>query len=188
VTNALAAERLILLHSPKSLGATDLQAALDRACTLGGTEPMTEDEAAKWAVDAAKAIRMLGLTGSKVFDVSQTVNPLAAATKHKNDEVRVAAAEALATLEQPSAQQAIADLASDSAAAEVVRIAAYQALSDSARRFRNYLNDEQAQAVLDVVTGGGSRGLREAAAEALGALNLASDEIKDLILGTAGRD
>jgi len=63
-----------------------------------------------------------------------------------------------------------------------VRIEAFAALSESLRRFGNELKPEQSAAVLEIVNGKNSQPLREAAAQALGAMNLSSDKVKDLIV------
>jgi len=179
-------DRLSRLHDPADDDDQAIVAAAAKAVTLGGSEPMDPAEAVDWAVRAARALRRLALSGTTAYDVSQALPALAQATRHESPKLRTAAAEALAMLAAPQAQQAVAALALDAAAAEQVRLAAYDALSDSARRFGSHVTDAQAGRIVDVVTGGDSRALREAAAEALGALDLASDKIKTLITSAAG--
>jgi major membrane immunogen (membrane-anchored lipoprotein) len=79
------------------------------------------------------------------------------------------------------AQQALAGLADDAGAAEPIRLAAYAAATRSVRLFGNKLTGKQASAVVDVVSGTGSVKIRNAAAQLLGALNLPSEKIKELI-------
>ena len=69
---------------------------------------------------------------------------------------------------------------------EHIRITAFGDLSASLRRYGNQLTDEHAQQVLDVVkdTESGSAELLNAAAQALGSMNLPSDRIKSLIVET----
>ena len=102
--------------------------------------------------------------------------------------VQVAAAQALAAMPEADAQRGVAALAMKADAAEAVRIDAFKALAESVRRYGNQLSDEQAQQVIEVVTAAGALPLKDAAAQALGALNLPSQKIKSLIVQTVGAD
>jgi hypothetical protein len=162
--------------------AKDLGPAIEDAGKLAGGKALTVDESSQWAVQAAGAIRLIGLTNSPVYDAKRSVPTLSAALNDERAPVRVAAAKALAVLSPPAdAQQALATLAL-STAPEDVRIEAFGALSESLRRFGNQLKSEQSDAVLKVVNGKDSQPLREAAAQALGAMNLSSDKVNDLII------
>jgi hypothetical protein len=160
--------------------------AVDRAVRGGGGEPMYADEAESWAILAARAIEKLGMTGNPVLDVTRTQPALAGAIDSGTDDVKVAAARALAAMDDAAAQQAVARLALDASASEEVRIRAFENLSASLRRFGNVLTGEHASAVVEVVGSQASFDLRRAASQALGAMNLPSEEIKDLILRTGG--
>jgi HEAT repeat protein len=156
--------------------------AIEDAGKLAGGEVLTPEDSAQWAVQAAGAIRLIGLTNSPVYDARRSISALAASLNDERTPVRVAAAKALAVLPGPQAQQAIATLAL-SAAPEDVRIEAFGALSESLRRFGNLLKPEQSDAALKVVNNSkDTQPLREAAAQALGAMNLSSDKVKDLIV------
>ena len=61
-------------------------------------------------------------------------------------------------------------------------MAAYASLSESVRLSGNQLTEKQIKAVIDVVTAKGDLKIREAAAQTLGALNLPSEKIKELIV------
>jgi len=179
---AAADKRIVLVGavSPEAISA-----GLADAAKLDAAEPLTAEGAKQWAIRAAQSIRLLGMTGNKVFDISQTIKPLAAALNDAQDEVRAAAARALAVMASAEAQQAVATLAVNNQAGRAVRIQAFAALSESLRRFGNQLTDELAQAVLDIVAGKAPLPLRNAAAQALGAMNLPSERIKELILQDA---
>ena len=56
------------------------------------------------------------------------------------------------------------------------------------RRYGNRLTAVQSQAVVDVVNSKAERPIRRAAAQVLGALDLASDQITPLIRDAAGGD
>ena len=164
--------------------AAAVAAALKDAAALASGAEMTPDEAGEWAVRAAQSIEYLGVTSNKVFDVSIAVGALAAATQDPREPVRLAASRALAVIEKAEAQRAVAAVAVADGNAENVRIAAFGDLCASLRRYGNQLTDELAQQVLNVVKDEGSPELLNAAAQALGAMNLPSDKIKSLILAT----
>jgi len=159
--------------------------ALAEALKLGAGVVITPAKATEWAVRAAEAIRLLGITGNKVLDISLTRKALLEALGDKRAKVQVAAAGALATMQDPKAQRGVAALATDDKASEAVRIRAFGALSESIRRFGNELTDELTQAVLGVVRGDGSPELKNTAAQALGAMNLPSEKIISLIVPQA---
>ena len=148
--------------------------------------PMTPESATGWAVRAAVAVRKLGLTRNAVYDINRTRKSLIEAVGDPRPEVKIAAAEALATIPGPEAQRAIAKLATDSAADEKIRIFAFAALDESVRRFGNALSDEFSQAVVDIVAKSPTGDIRMAAAEVLGGLSLPSSQIKELILQSGG--
>jgi HEAT repeat protein len=176
--------RTLVKSDGKSVMAADAKTvgpAIEDAGKLAGGKAMTPEDSAQWAIQAAGALRLVGLTNSPVYDAKRSVAALSAALNDERSPVRVAAAKALAVLSPADAQQALATLAL-STAPEDVRIEAFGALSESLRRFGNKLKPEQCDAVLKVVNGKDSQPLREAAAQALGAMNLSSDKVKDLIV------
>ena len=147
-----------------------------------GPTPLTPEQGAEWAIRAANALRVLAQTKNPVYDLTVATKSLIAALKDKRDPVRIAAAGALAQFRQAEAQRAIAELADDADAPEEIRLAAYASLSESIRLSGNQLTEKQINAIIEMVTAKGSLKLREGAAQALGALNLPSEKIKDLIL------
>jgi hypothetical protein len=171
----------------EKLEAPAITATVEKAVQLGAGKPLTPEEASNWAVKAADAIRTLGLTNNPVLDVKYTRTSLIGALADKRGEVQTAAAGALAMMNASEAQRAIATLAVSGQASEKVRVAAFGSLSESVKKFGNLLADDQAAAVLEVVNDTrASRDLRNAAAGALGALNLPSEKIKTLIPVPAG--
>ena len=177
--------RIVLLASADDSAA--VAQAIGKALTLGTGEPMTLDQASGWAVRAAGCIRLLGMTGNEVYDISRTRKSLIAALGDERSQVKVAAAAALAVMPAGQAQQALIAPAGDDQLAEDVRIKVFAALSESLRRFGNQLAEDQAQSVLRIVADTDqTAALRDAAAQSLGAMNLPSDQIKLLILDTVG--
>jgi len=161
--------------------------ALAAAAKLAAGRPMSPEDADKWAVRAAKAIRLLAITKNTVLDYKRAQGALIEALKTKA-QIQVAVADALSVMRAAEAQRAIADLANDAKTAESVRIAAYDCLIASVRKYGNQLTEAQSQSVVEVVLGGGSHALRQAAAQTLSPLDLASEKMKQLILSTEGMD
>jgi len=178
--------RMVLVTASED--AATIMAGLPQAAELAAGKPLTPEEAADWAVRSAKAIRLLGLTGNKVYSITQAEPALIRALADKRIAVSVAAAGALTVLPGPKAQQAIAALADQTDGAAEVRVPAYTALAESVRRFGNLLTKAQSQAVVDVVNSKIDVVVRKAAAGALGSLNLPSDLASPLIIESGGID
>ncbi|MCD6303537.1 MAG: HEAT repeat domain-containing protein, partial [Planctomycetes bacterium] len=168
-------------------GGKEVSDAVTEVVRASAGKPLTPDEATQWAVRAAEAIRKLGLTRSGVFDVTRARQSLVKALADPRNEVKVAAAEALATIPGPRAQRAIAGLALDGSADEKVRLAAFAALGESVRMYGNSLSDDQAQSIVQIVDAASAGRIRSAAAEILGALSLPSEMVKGLIVKTDER-
>jgi HEAT repeat protein len=162
--------------------------SISNAIKLGAGEPLTQDEASQWAVRACKSIHGLGLTRNEVYSIDRARPALIDALDADSDDVKVAASEALSVLADASAQRSIVKLAVNPDAGEDVRIKAFQAASNSAKRFGAQVTDDQAAQLVQVVIGDGSQELRVAAAQLQGSLNLPSEKIKNLILTTKGQD
>lgn len=158
--------------------------AIKDAMRPANGQPIDIEEAEQWALRAAGAVEKLAVTSNPVFDVTRTREALADAIEAGSDRVKVACAKALAAMDDEAAQQQVAGLATDAAQSESVRVQAFEQLSFSLRRFGNRLVREHSSAVVAVVGGDGSFELRTAAAQALGAMDLPSEQITDLILET----
>ena len=159
-----------------------------RAARMGDAGAVGREEGGRWAIDAADAVRTLGLTGGRVFDIQRTRAALSEALNDPRAEVRLAAAGALASMPSAAAQQAISGLALNGAADEPVRVAAMRHCTESVRRFGKMITDQQAQAVLEIVQDkANSAALRDAAAQLLGSLDLPSERIMSLIVETGAK-
>jgi len=181
----LAAKDRRIVQLDASADAQAIADGLAEASSLAAGEEMTDQQAAQWAVRAANAVEYLGATSNKVYDITRAAGALIDAADDPREEVRLAALAALAVMDLADAQRALAKVAVDQANDENVRITAFNDLSASLRRFGNQLTDELAEAVVEVVTGEGSAELLNAAAQALGAMDLPSEKIKSLIMQTS---
>ncbi len=183
-TAELADEDGRIVTVEKEVEQDELAEAVEEGLELAEGRPMEPRDVEQWAMRAAAAIEKLGMTENPLFDVTLTRDALADAIEHGGDELKVACAQALAAMHDQAAQRLVADLALNDDADESVRIRAFKQLSASLRRFGNYLENGQRTAVVDVVRSRESFELREAAAQALGAMDLPAEYIKDLILDT----
>ncbi len=177
----LAASDKRVVAIPASADADRIAKTLAVTTGLAAGAPMDADEATEWAVKAAEAIRLLGITRNGVYDISRLEGTLIETLDDERGPVRVAAAEALATMNSAAAQRGIAKLANRSEVDEKVRVAVYAALCESIRKYGNQLTDTLAEAVLDVVTGAPRGDIRRAASQALGAMDLPSEKIIQLM-------
>ena len=175
-------KRTVLVDAAADAAA--IAAGLDQVAQLAAGSAMDEPQATDWAVRAAEAVAYLGETGNVVFDISRAEDSLAASLNDQREEVRLAASKALSVMKSATAQRAVAELALNGEVPEHIRIAAFGDLSASLRRYGNQLTEQLSQRTVDVVAGEGSAELLNAAAQALGAMNLPSEKIKSLILMT----
>ncbi|MFW6132951.1 MAG: HEAT repeat domain-containing protein [Planctomycetota bacterium] len=151
--------------------------------------PLSPDEAARWAVAAAEAIERLGRRGSGVYDLSLILPALRQALGGGPAEVRQAAARALGAIDAAPAQQAVARTGNDTDAPDPVRLSAYRALSESLRMYGNALTEGLIDGVRSVAQNADeSQPMRQAAAEAFGAMGLESEDIVPFIRATHATD
>lgn len=169
---------LVFVWAVEELNAAGLGKILDKI----GLTALPAARAAEWSIRAARCLGMLSMTRNPVYELGQAVPSLIAVLKDQRDKVRIAAAEALAQFRSPAAQQAIVDLANNAQAGKEVRLAAYAASAESVRMFGNILAEKQIRDVIAVTTGKGDMEIRKAAAKVLGALNLPSEKIMELIV------
>ncbi len=107
---------------------------------------------------------------------------LAEASKSQHDDLRLAALDVLSLIPGAYAQGAIADIAFSDSESEEMRLAAFVALSSSARRYGNTLGEERVQRLGVIAFDEPDLTLRTAAGKALGALNLTAANVGDVVL------
>jgi len=88
----------------------------------------------------------------------------------------------LATLNSDSAQNGLAMKANDAATPPDVRVSFYKSVAESAKHFGNRLQSEQIAGLEKTVSDSKDSAVRDAAAQARGALNLPADAARTLIL------
>ncbi|MCK5114162.1 MAG: HEAT repeat domain-containing protein [Phycisphaerae bacterium] len=174
--------KVILLDK---LDPESISAGITAAMKLSAGKPLTAEQSTQWAVRAAKTIRNVGIRGGGIFALKSTITALGQVVKGENPELSVVACEALAVIDDAKAQQIIVDYALQDAAKDANRISAFTAASESVRSFGCKCTPAQTKALAAMVSkANGSQKLLESAAELLGAMNLSSEQVPELILST----
>jgi hypothetical protein len=160
----------------------ELKADIDAARAHSGTAVMSDQDAARYALQAAGLLEKLAITRGHALDVSVAEAGLLTALSDPRAEIAKAAGKVLGTLSSTSAQNGLAMKANDSSTPTAVRVSLYESLADSAKHQGNHLDAEQIVNLEKVVSTNTESGVRDAAAEARGALNLPADQARTLIL------
>ncbi|MCO6437864.1 MAG: HEAT repeat domain-containing protein [Phycisphaerae bacterium] len=179
----LAASDAYATAVPAAADDAAILAALDRAREKAGLAAVDHDLAMSLALESVGVLRNIALDGRTVYDVGAAQGSLIAALASENEMLRVRAAEVLALLGSAAAQQAIADVALDDGQTSALRIAAFGSLAESAKRFGNMLAEAQVQQLVDIAKDEPDLTMRTAASEALGAVNLATNEASAIVRG-----
>jgi hypothetical protein len=137
-----------------------------------GAEGITPELGQELAAEAAEVLRKLSLTNNPVFDVRDAQPALLAALQTDNLQLRATLAEVLGYLGTAEAQTAIARIALDDAEAIPERIRMFEALAEAAKRSGNLLPADMVDEILELAEGAEDLALRQAASQALGALNV----------------
>jgi len=183
---SLAAKDGLIVELDTSANADEISETLKQAARLAASSEMTPDEAASWVIRASEAIEYLGMASNKVFDITRAAPALTDALNDKRVPVIQAASRALAVMDFAAAQRAIASKALDEQTPQDIRIACFDDLAASLRRYGNLLDDTIAEEIISVVKSDGPEDLLNAAAQTLGAMNLPSEKIRSLIVETDG--
>lgn len=154
-----------------------------RQLVVEAAGPMiTEEEARRYALDSLSVLRNLAISGSSSLSVSDAALPLITALESSEGDVRLEVADVLARIGQRRAQVALMEAALEAEGDE--RIALLDKVTRSAKTFGNQLERRHINRLVEL-TSHQDTAVATAAAALMGALNLQSGEILDLIL--AGR-
>jgi hypothetical protein len=167
---------------PKEQLKDELKTDIESARQHSGTAVMSDQDASAYALEAASLLEKLAITRGHAFDMSVAEGGLLQALNDSRPEIAKAAGNVLATLNSPSAQNGIALKANSPATPADVRVSLYQSLADSAKHIGNRLYGEQVSQLERIVSAGTDASIRDAAAEARGALDLPADAARTLIL------
>jgi HEAT repeat protein len=166
---------------PAGSGVDELTQASGRAFEKSGQTPLGPEVALPLAMETADVIRQVALDGKTVIPVAAVEPALISALSSESEELRIKIASALALFPTATAQDAIARLALNTDHSESLRIAAFDALAESARTGANRLDPQRIADLIKVAADEPVLPLRTAASEALGALNLTTNQASEII-------
>lgn len=155
---------------------------MDRASAALGMSGMSENVSLSLALRAADALRTLGKSNSKVFEVGRAEPSMISAIKGDAEALRIKVAGALAMVGTASAQETLAEVAMNPDHSQLERIAQFDALAESGRVNGNQLGDrEVVSKLIEFTMKEPDLVLRAAASKALGALDLPSNKASEII-------
>lgn len=160
---------------------------LSAAILREGADDLGAELSANYALRAVRAMNKLAMIRNKIVDLSAALPALTKVTEQTDDaQMQTLAAEVLAYLESPEAQRAIAAMALSEQNSGELRISAFRSLAQSAKLNANLLLTDPVDQIYKLVSSTEiDPALRSAAAGAYGALNLPSEQVKNLILDQA---
>jgi len=183
---ALASATDLLMNTaiipPKDTLKDELKTAIDAARQRSGTAVLSDEDASKYALQAASLLEKLAITHGQAFDIAVSEGGLLSALNDTRAPIAEAAGKVLGTLNSAAAQNGLAMKANNSSTPSEVRVSLYRSLADSAKHLGNHLTSDQIDGLESVVSEGADAPVRDAAAEARGALDLPADAARTLIL------
>jgi hypothetical protein len=156
-------------------------AALAKARADIGAVPLTAEEANTMSLTALHLLGTLAEDHRSIYAVGEATETLIGALKDKRPAVVAASASVIGKLNSPEGQRALATLALRDGEAGA-RAALFDDLAESAKRTGNALDGSQVSALIKIVTSDTEGKVRTSAAQALGALNVPSNQASVLIL------
>ncbi len=165
--------------------AAAITAAMQSARTQMGATAITADDASKFSLEALHLLDVLASDHHSIYSVTEAVPTLIDALRDKRAEVATAAAGVLGKLNSPEAERALAAAALSADADAALRITFFNQLAESAKRTGNSLDADSVSSLIKAVSTGPDAKLQLAAAGALGALNVPSNQASTLILNQA---
>ena len=148
--------------------------------TRGASGPaITQEQAHEYAMDALGVLRDLAISGSSSLSVTDAATPLIAALDDTEGDVRMRVADVLARIGERRAQVALMDAALDAAGDE--QVALLEKVTRSAKTFGDMLEKRHVRRLAKLANSD-ENAVATAAAALMGALNLQTGEIRDLIL------
>ena len=168
-----------------NLDEAGLNAAIEEARKRAGGLPMDEKMATTYALRAAEMLQRLAISKGQVFDLLVAQPAVMAALDDQRPEIAHAAANSLGLLNSREAQAALATKAIDEKTQDEFKIILLKDLSVHAKFYGNMLDATLIESLGKLAETAANLDVKSAAAEALGALNLRSEQIKVLIVNQA---
>jgi HEAT repeat protein len=140
------------------------------------------EDTTKTTTTALELLKTLAGDHKSIYKVTDALPALTAALRDKNAAVAGGAAAVLGQLNNADAQKALATAALSPDTDAALRAPFFQALAESAKRTGNTLDSATVNSLIKVVSTENDAPTKSAAATALGALNVASNQASTLIL------
>jgi hypothetical protein len=178
------ADQTITITDP-NIDEAGLNAAIEEARKRAGGLPMDEKMATAYALRAAEMLQRLAISKGQVFDLLIAQPAVMAALDDARPEIAHAAANSLGLLNSREAQAALATKALDEKTQDEFKIILLKDLSVHAKFYGNMLDQGLIESLGKLAETAANLDVKSAAGEALGALNLRSEQIKALIVNQA---
>ena len=137
---------------------------------------------AKYAATSLDLLGMLAADHKSIYNINDAVPALIGTLKNKDAAVATHGAQVLGSLNNPEAQKALANTALASETTGALKASLLNSLAESAKHTGNTLDAVQVNSLIKVVQTEADPATRLAAATALGALNVPSNQASNLIL------
>lgn len=167
--------------------AAGVMKSIDEAHQRAGGGSMDAAQAGEQSLRAAHLLRDLAINGNTVLDASVAEPALLGALNDARPEVAMAAGEVLALVNSARVQPALLTSAMDEKLAEPLRVSFLKSLASSAKFWGNRLGENNVGPLQQMAGAAQSLAVRSAAAEAVGALNLPTQQASQLILQRAAQ-
>ena len=171
-----------IVMPPKSVLADALKTEIDTAREHAGALMLTDKEASDSALRAAQLLSKIAIARGTALDLTVAQGGVLTALKDPRPEIAKAAGEVLEAINTAVAQEGLAIAATDSTTPTDVRTSLFRNLAANAKFFGNQLDADKIADIEAIVENSTDTNLRDAAAEARGALNLPADQARALIL------
>jgi len=159
-----------------------INTALDGARAGIGNVPLDTEKANQYALTSVQLIGTLAADHKSIYNVADALPALSEALKDKRAEIATASAAALGKMRNIDAQKALAAAALAQDVDAGLRAPFFNALTESARNVGNHLDSAAINSLIKIVSTETDAAVRVAAAAALGALNVPSNQAAPLIL------
>ncbi|MEK6800101.1 MAG: HEAT repeat domain-containing protein [Planctomycetota bacterium] len=166
--------------------AAELTEAFQSVRTRAGHARIDDQLAKSLALEAVRTLGRIANSGRTVYDVTAAAPALIGALASPDEKLLTSAAEVLAMAPTPQAQRAIAYVALNEKTTKPIRMATFASLAESARTHGPMLEDAQVTTLLAIVRNEKDLELRTAASQALGALNVKTEEASEIIRSLRG--
>lgn len=153
------------------------------ADAIGDNADMGQELADEYALRSVNAMLKLAIERNSVVNLLAAKEALIDSTENDESVMQVLSGQVLARLNSPEAQRAVAGMALNETLDNSIRIEAFKSLAISAKLNGSLLGQDQIDGIYQLVgDDAADAAIRTVVAGAYGALNLPSEQVKQLIL------